>query len=271
MSSYTSDLRGVPIIDDSNYHQYAGDAVVDGHGMSRGFSVRDYNKNPEGFYAPRFDVPLIPRSEWTDRIEDLERKKATLCDIHDHYDIPVLDQNGNGYCWCFGLVKAMMVSRAINGLPPVFLSAASAAAKIKNGRDEGGWAGEAIEGIENYGVSDVKFWPEDSRDIRKYDTPEQRANAELHKVAEFVELPQNNFDAVVTSLLMGWPTTLGLMWWGHLICGLTPRVIGRNEFGIEIVNSWKKSWGKNGRSVLTESKATPHEAIAVRSVSASRF
>lgn len=268
--SYVSDLRGVPIIDDSNYKQFAGDGLVDGHGMSRGFKARDYSAHPFGSYAERFSEPLIPRSEWADRIEEMERKKSTLADVHDYYDIPVLDQNGNGYCWCFGAVKAMMVARAVAGLPPVFLSAASAAAKIKNGRDEGGWAGEAVEGIEKYGVSDVEFWPEHSRDIAKYDTPDQRANAQLHKFAEWWELPQNNFDAVMTCLLRRLPTTLGLMWWGHLVCGLAPRVIGRNAFGVEIVNSWKKTWGKNGRSVLEESKATPHEALAIRSVTASR-
>ncbi len=270
MNRFRSDLAGSIIIDDTNFQQFAGDGSVRGHAMSRGYTPRDYVSNPFGSYAQPFsNRDLIPRDQWAERIEEQERNGATLAHLHDHYKLPILDQNGYGYCWCYGTVKAAMLARAVAGLPTVYLSASSLAAKIKNYRNEGGWAGQAVQGWKKYGCSTIEFWPEADVDP-KYDTPAQRENAKRHSLLEWTELPEQSFDALVTSLLLGMPTTMALMWWGHLVCGLRPVVLGRNDFGVEIVNSWRESWGNGGKAVLRESKATPHEAIAVRSVSASR-
>lgn len=263
--SFRSDIGNTLVIDDRNFES----VVQESSGkFGSGYIERDYAANPFGSYAAKFqNQNLIPRSDWADRIEQMERDKATLTHIHDHNDLPVLDQNGFGYCWCYGTVKAAMLARAAAGLPTQYLSASSLAAKIKNYRNEGGWAGQAVEGWKRYGCSTTEFWPEADVDP-KYDTPQQRQNAKQYQLLEWTELPEQSFDALVTSLLLGMPTTMALMWWGHLVCGLRPVVLGRNDFGIEIVNSWRKSWGNNGKAVLRESKATPHEAFAVRSVSA---
>jgi hypothetical protein len=57
--------------------------------------------------------------------------------------------------------------------------------------------------------------------------------------------------------------TLGLMWWGHLVYGCKAVKIDRNNYGIKIANSWGGNWEKNGCAVLSESKATAHEYVAI--------
>lgn len=270
MSRYRSELRGSIVLDDASIRELHAEGHADGRHMGRGYVPRDYGLNPFGSYARTFRTEqTIPRAEWAERIEELERTGATLTDIHEYHQLPVLDQNGYGYCWCYGTVKAAMLARAVAGLPTIYLSASSLAAKIKDYRNEGGWAGQAVEGWKRFGCSTTDFWPEAKVD-RRYDTPEQRENAKQHMLLEWMELPQQSFDSLVTSLLLGLPTTMALMWWGHLVCGLRPVVLGHNDYGIEIVNSWRASWGNNGRAILRESKATPHEAISVRCVTPSR-
>jgi hypothetical protein len=182
-----------------------------------------------------------------------------------HAGVPILNQGRRPYCWAYGTVGAMMTGYAASGLPVPHLSATSLAAKIKNYRDVGGWAGEAIRGNQTHGVSTIEHWPEAALD-RRYDTPAQRANAALHRATEWAELPKKNFDAVATALLRGFSVTLGLLWWGHLVYATKLVVISRNRYGVLIRNSWGSNWETGGKAVLEESRATPDEAFIVRSV-----
>ncbi len=70
----------------------------------------------------------------------------------------------------------------------------------------------------------------------------------------------------MTLLLLGFPVTMGLVWWGHLVCGVDPVVIERDRFGILIVNSWDYTWEDGGFAVLDENKSIAHEQIAIRTV-----
>lgn len=266
--AFVSDLRGSKIIDDSNYRRLVGDGFSGGEQMGRGYVERDYRENPFGSYAPTFDSSqLIPRSDWAPMIEEMERTKSTLTDVHTYYKVPVTNQKRTNYCWCYGVVGAIMTARAVAGLKTVHLSAGATAARIKNYQNVGGWGGQAIEGIAKMGVPTIKHWPEGVID-RSLDTPEMRAESELYKHLKFTELPQQSFDSLVSQLLRRIPTTMALMWWGHLVFGLRPVVIGRNEFGIEIMNSWDRTWENEGKQILSESRATPHEAISVLSTTA---
>jgi hypothetical protein len=233
--------------------------------LGRGYVARDFDAAPFGSYTAPFSTDVIPRNEWAGRAEEMDARKASAEHVSKYFKVPILNQSRRPYCWCYGAVGAMQTAYAIAGLPVGKLSATSAAAKIKNYRDEGGWAGEAIEGIQKYGVSTVEYWPEAELD-RRYDTPEQRRNAALHKAVEFEELPSQSFDAVATELLHGRPVTLGLLWWGHLVYATRLVVLGRQSFGVLIRNSWGEDWETNGTAVLVESRATPHEAFSIRTV-----
>lgn len=71
--------------------------------------------------------------------------------------------------------------------------------------------------------------------------------------------------ALCTYILAGFPVTLGLMWWGHLIFGTKVVVLRNGELGILGVNSWGERWENGGKAILVESKATAHEQIAIMS------
>jgi hypothetical protein len=266
--SYLSNLGGVPVINDSTFSQ----ALQEAKQFGTGYIPRDFAATPVGTFqaytGPRFD-----EDELVERIKEKEARKSGLADLHRKLDIPVLDQGQLGYCWMYGTVKCMMMAYALAGLPVPFLSATSAAAKGKNYANQGGLAEEALKYINRFGVSTVKFWPDGGVADRRYDTPEQRNNAALHKAVEFEELPSNDLLAVASALVLDLPCTGGFAWWGHLIALLQPRVVSQSRgerIGLEFVNSWTKRYGKNGFSVLAGRKAIPFEAYRIRTVTVAR-
>lgn len=73
---------------------------------AKGLIPRDYGKHPVGFYkaAPPLNIPLIPRSEWVERIKEGNASQSFVSHIRRRSGpgggpIPSLDQNGQGYCF----------------------------------------------------------------------------------------------------------------------------------------------------------------------------
>jgi hypothetical protein len=92
------------IINSRNAHLFVEDKVIDGERKARGLMPRSFATHPVGYgaYAPAFDIPLIPESEWQDRLDEQIKNKAQLSDIRNTgmggKPIPSRDQNGKGYC-----------------------------------------------------------------------------------------------------------------------------------------------------------------------------
>ena len=271
------------IINDDNYKDYIGDIVVDGEHKARGLVPRDYSKIPQGFYssAPPWstDVPLIPKSEWSDRIKEKEKRKSRLSDIRKRANggkgIPSLDQGGYGFCWSHSPTIAAMLLRAKANFPYVRLSAYAIACIIKQYRDEGGWGAHALDFIANKGVPSVEFWPEKSV-ARSNDKPETWANAALHKVTEgwadinaAVYDRDLTFNQVATALLLNYPVIGDFNWWGHSICLMDLVEVERGSFGVRFINSWSDQWGEKGEGILQGNKAIPDGATAARVITAS--
>src|SRR5438445_671017 len=107
------------IINDLNYTQFIGEHVVDGERKSYGLIPRNYARHPVGYMesAKPFDLPLIPESEWMDRIKAIKDAKATMRDVRERgmggQPIPSRDQNGKGYCWAHSSTSACLIVRAI--------------------------------------------------------------------------------------------------------------------------------------------------------------
>lgn len=98
-----------PIInDDTNLdNDFLFNFKVNGERCGFGLVPRDYTKHPvcSSPYSVPFealDMPLIPRSEWSARIKEMEETKSRLSDLRRSANnggpIPSLDQNGRGYC-----------------------------------------------------------------------------------------------------------------------------------------------------------------------------
>lgn len=259
-------LREVIISDDNarRFRRYgAGNDT-----FGTGYVPRDYAKHPLGYHSPIASIERIPRSEWPRMIKQREERGMLLSKRHRDARLPILNQGRNGYCWAFGGIGAFMLQRELQGLKPIHFSASSIAAQIKGGRDQGGWFGEVVENWNKpYHLYEHADFPEQSRDLNRLPrTEEKKRAAASHGVAEWEELPSQDFDMVMTYLLLGIPVTLGLIWWGHLVYAVDPILLGNGSFGLRIANSWGNNWSDGGFGILTESKATPHEAWAIRSV-----
>jgi hypothetical protein len=261
------DISRFKIIDDSNAAEYATQ-VADG-AMSSGYVARNYARNPFGFYAPRYAGEVIPRSQWSDLIKRQDDNQTSPEHWAINGKVPILNQNGLPYCWMYGVVGAVMCAYAQTGRLAPHLSATGPAAQGKGWREQGGWAGEAIEYIEKFGIPELKYWPEHSMDLSLPSREDVKASSTLHKTVKFKELPSQNFDIAMSVLLdpvNPRSVTLGLSWWGHLVYATKAVEISRGKFGMLIRNSWDYSWESEGKVVLVENKATAHEYVAIDTV-----
>jgi hypothetical protein len=98
------------LIGDHNFQDYQQDRVVGGERKSRGGKPRNYQTHPIGVYGAKeqlgLDIPLIPTSEYDDRIADIDGSKSSLIDMRNTGNggqhIPSRDQTGRGYCFPTG-------------------------------------------------------------------------------------------------------------------------------------------------------------------------
>lgn len=248
------------VINDDNWEGQLQD-----NGWSRGYEQRDRQSWPVAS-APRskaFDIPLIPRSEWDARIDEMDRTQSSLRHILERNGIDSRDQNGCNYCWTEGVCTAITAIRAAQGQPYVEFSTASVAAPIKGYRNNGGWGGEALEYIVENGISAAQYWPSNTISSR-FDNEQSRANRKLHKITEWYDIDcsdESVFDAVMTCLLLRLPVAVGYDWWRHEVCALFPVKLGGGKYGIGCRNSWGDSYGDQGFFVLEGRKAIPSDAV----------
>lgn len=220
------------IIDDDNWQAHVGEVVVNGERKARGLVPRNYSTHPVGFYAavpPLDQMKLIPRDEWIPRIKEQEANKSSLQHIRrangpNGGHIPALDQNGQGYCWCYSAHGCIMLRRAVMGVPYRRPSAHAAACLIKSFKDEGGWGAESADWIVKNGWADTSMWPEKSMS-RSNDTPSLRQKMAENKIpGAWRELGAAQYDANFTEeqrctlLLDNTPYQGDHNWWSHSVC-----------------------------------------------------
>jgi hypothetical protein len=244
----------------------------DGLPRAKGLIPRDYKKYPVGCYtwAKPFDLPLIGKSEWGDRLELQKKNNARLSDIRnkgmDGQPIPSRDQNGKGYCWAHSTVSAMLLVRALNNQPYADLSAYAIACIIKHYQDQGGWGAESLEWVVENGCPTSEYWPQQSMS-RSNDTPEMRANAKQNKITEWMDLEPGNQDQFVTCLLSNTPVVSDYNDWSHSVCAAD--IVSFNPLIIDIWNSWGNSWKNQGMGPPAVHNHLPDGAIAPRVIDAS--
>lgn len=236
----------------------------------RGCIPRDFAAQPRSMQA--LNIPLIPRSEWSDRIKQMEATKSRLSDIrmagNAGQPIPSLDQGQWGYCWAHSTTHAVMLLRALANAPYVPLSAFAVAATIKQGRNEGAWGALSLQFAVDRGIPAQSFWPQQNVSLRN-GTAECWADAAKHKVSEsWADLADPvydrnlSFDQVASLLLSRVPVIGDFNFWSHSVCLLDLVETSPGQFGVRIWNSWSDSWGDNGMGVLAGSKAIPDGATA---------
>lgn len=214
-------------------------------------------------FADELDIPIIPRDEWTERIEEMERTKTRLSDLSISAQLDCKDQNGTKFCWAYGPVHAIEILRVIQGEPRVLLSPASVACKLTKFRNRGGWGTEALKYIVEHGVVPEDKWPANAIE-RRYDTEDAWEDAKKYRVLEWWDVEPRNLDQIFSCLFARMPCSLGFNWWSHLVVGMDPVALG-NGFGLRIRNSWGMGWGDKGFSVLTGQKMLPDDVFSPRS------
>lgn len=243
-----------------------------------GLVPRDLESYPPGCYsfAPPAEIQLIPRSEWSARIKEMEETKSRISDVRNRMGpnggpIPYLNQGSYGYCWAHSTTHAVMLMRALQGQPYVPLSAFAVAATIKNGRNEGGWGALSLEFAINRGIPSQKFWPQGSANVGNGtqacwdDAAKHKPTEDWQDLTKQVYFRNLTFDQVMTLLLSRIPVIGDFNWWQHSIVLMNPVEVERNSFGIGFLNS-HENFGDNGYAVLRGDRAIPDGATAPRSV-----
>lgn len=227
-------------------------------GLSKGRIPRDFSKVPYGSMpnVPAFGLPIFSKQELADRANDKIKGvngASTNRKIIQAGGVIALDQNGTNYCWINAVIQMIQCLRAIQGLPNIKLSPASVGAPIKGYRNSGGWGGEGLEYIVKNGVASIETWPANA--IKEsYDNAASQASRALHKVTEFMDVI--SYEQMATLLVLGFPVAIGLNWWSHEVLAVDYNPDGT----VVILNSWTPTWGDEGYSTLSASKANPDDA-----------
>ena len=235
-------------------------------------------------YRPMFgespdQMKLIPRSEWSARIKEKNDTKSSLWHLRqiaaNGQQMSTLDQNGQGYCWAYSVVRCVMYQRALMNQAYKRLSAHAVGCMVKGFRDEGGWCGLSTKFIKEKGVPSIDKWPEKSmnRSNDKYETWQEAAgnaiSEDWYDAGKAVYDQALTFDQVATCLLWNIPCALDFNWWGHSVCGIELVEVESGSFGIRIDNSWTDSWEERGSAILRGSKSIPDGAVGIRVINAS--
>ncbi|NJM54579.1 MAG: hypothetical protein HC841_00405 [Verrucomicrobiae bacterium] len=253
---------------------YPGDHTAEDGTL--GAVPRDYAVQPQEVFADPSQIPLIAESEYEARIQHDIEAQNSIPDLLDLYGIPSTDQNGDGFCWIYSVGGCVQVVRVINNQPQTRMNPHSVGAIIKGGRNEGGWCGLGAEFVQKHGMASMDEWPEHSRDVRRYDTPEMREHMKQFTTPEmWIDLHRQAWDRnlarkqIATLLLSKVPVAADFAWWGHSVMLVQLVLVERGSFGWRFRNSWTDRYGDRGYSVIRGSKMETMGAVALLTTNAS--
>jgi len=247
---------GCPVIDDNSNQDLLN---LDGANpeQGRGRVPRDYNATPFGslpFAKPVATKP-IPRSEWKERIQEMTAKKLILSDMARRGGVQTKNQGQTNFCWAFAPTLCVEIARVQAGEKYVDLSPAAIACPVNDFRNVGNWANKAIAYYAKFGGVPSSMWPQIAID-RRYDNDKTQAVREQHRVKDWIDLPRNSFDHLMSELLRLRAVAIGLDAWGHEVTACDPVILKDGRFAARIWNSWAESWGQRGMSILAEDYIT---------------
>ena len=224
-------------------------------------------KQPTLLTAPVYgtvpNTPLVPESEWKDRIDEMGN------DWTDPFLGPVHDQNGYGMCNASATASAMEYQRAVQGLPYVPLSGGDLYMRIAwGGQDNGSTLEDGIKAAMQDGIASVPVVP--YLDWRG-ENPGAREDRKKYRVLEAFLCPSGAH--VMSAVLNKFSIVSGIWWYdsyqrldqdgwlprpsggrgGHAVHGYKPAyrtVNGQTQYGVRHKNSWTVQWGLRGLCVF---------------------
>lgn len=258
MNFHSPGLSGIPVIDertDLSHIKQRGDMA--------GYEERDYTKHPHGslpFAAP-FSMPVIPRAEWRDRIEEMTKKLARLSDVVKRVGWKPKHQARTNFCWANGTIMAFEIARIFAGQPHVPLSPASIACIITNFSNRGGWGGQALDELSKDGAVPESLWPPNAID-RQYNSGNANAQRVRFRATDWIECAPRNFDQLMTLSLKRIPCLRADNRWSHLVAVMDPLVLPDNRFAFLCPNS---GLGRDadGYTIIAETFGGPDESYGI--------
>ena len=196
-------------------------------------------------------VPLIPESEWPDRIKHATDNRLWIGDRWQ--SDPVADfQNGYGFCWAYSLSQAVMAVRRAQGQEFVQLSPESLAEDVGY-HNRGNYLDSAIKYAAAHGLASRATVPQHKITENAW-KPEYKEERKKYIPLEWYDLDGENVWAqTVTALLMGFGCYVGYDWWSHAVF-LDKLRIGSNG---KIEAHTPNSHGTGNDVWLAGSKAVP--------------
>lgn len=256
--SFHSETYGIPVIDESTDLSH-----VRKSGDMSGYEARDFEANPFGSlgYAAPFSMPLIPRAEWKDRIEEMTKTLSRLSDLAKLVGWKPKNQARTSFCWINCVTMADELARIVAGQPFVPLSPASVGAMLTSFRNIGGWPGNGMEYGAQHGWVPESLWPPNAID-KQYDTPAATAERAKYRASDWIEVKPKNFDQLMTLLLQRIPCFRADNRWSHAIGVMDPLVLQDGRFACLCPNS---GLGRdaNGYTIIAESFGGPDEAFGI--------
>ena len=238
-----------------------------------GFIDRDFDSQPFASVVPEFSGATHPRDIWRDLINDQDKHKSSPYHAWKSSGSVVYSQARTKYCWCFCLVKGVSVAIAQSGYDEadhLHLSASYPAQLYKKYRNVGGWAMQAVEAVQKFGIPTVRSFPEALISKTHSQRSSVKQSAKKYGIARYEDIESRDFAAAFSALIDpdSSPITLGLSWWGHAVLGIKGVFDPVRGFGILILNSWGPTWNGNGTQILWEKgtrNCIAQEYVAIKS------
>lgn len=176
-------------------------------------------------------IQIIPRSEWP--------KYTGKVSLRPFVKV-VLDQDGVGSCACESAAQAIMVARAVAGLPHVQLNPWFIYHHTSHGRDQGSSIDDNLAFIREYGCAPESVWPRSNGWRAK---PSKEAYEAAMEFRGFEAFDISNVNEMVSALLAGFAVDYGAN--GHSVLKVEHL---DDRQGLDI-NSWDITWGDQGFGV----------------------
>jgi hypothetical protein len=207
-----------------------------------------------GIYGDAF--PLIPESEWVDRIQYMNGIKGFIGQRWQP-DPAASYQNGYSWCWAYSLTQAVEGARAGMDQPFVQLAPESLL-ELVGYHNKGYYCDKALAYAKEHGIAErrlVKQYSERPKDWGDY-----RTNAKMYCPTETWDGQKSQMWAeTVTALLSGFGCYVGYDWWSHAVF-LDGLVLDGTKIGVHTPNTH----GPGKDATLFGSKAVPSEMFVIR-------
>ena len=175
---------------------------------------------------------ILSREEWSEEGVDL----SAACE-------EILDQDGLSLCHSFGGTQVNEMAHHLTGHKGLRLSAGNLAGQVTDFQDEGAGVDDVLAVLIKSGQTTRAAIGQD--DYRGRDWPKGwEEQAKKYRILKAYDCGHDNvFDAVVSSLIYGWPVEIGTMAFGggHAIVACRFYKKG-GVWRLRGPNSWGKDW-----------------------------